>query len=176
MTNQVYVAKLGKTVGLNGQLKLYIDSDFPEQFSKNTTFTTNKKTTLTIESFNAKSNIVKFIGIDSIDDAKKLTNQQLFVSLEDTKNICKLEENQYFWFDLIGCEIIEDGENLGKIADIQRFPQCDYFEVDTNNILVEEKSLAKRFLLPYIPEYIASVDISSKTITTNGALDILYAS
>lgn len=34
MKDKIYVAKLGKTVGLKGDLKLFIDSDFPEQFKK----------------------------------------------------------------------------------------------------------------------------------------------
>ena len=29
--NKVYVAKLGKAVGLQGHLRLFIDSDFPMQ-------------------------------------------------------------------------------------------------------------------------------------------------
>ena len=32
--DKIYIAKLGKTVGLKGQQKLHIDSDFPEQFKK----------------------------------------------------------------------------------------------------------------------------------------------
>ena len=32
--NKVYVAKLGKAVGLQGHLRLFIDSDFPMQFKK----------------------------------------------------------------------------------------------------------------------------------------------
>ncbi|MEA3314682.1 MAG: 16S rRNA processing protein RimM, partial [Campylobacterota bacterium] len=76
--DKVYVAKLGRTVGLNGQQKLIIDSDFPEQFKKNKKFITDKKQELRIETFNSKNNTVKFIGIDSVDDAKKLTNRQIF--------------------------------------------------------------------------------------------------
>ena len=41
-SNNIYVAKLGKAVGLQGHLRLFIDSDFPEQFKKGATFTTNR--------------------------------------------------------------------------------------------------------------------------------------
>jgi 16S rRNA processing protein RimM len=176
MQDNVYVAKIGKAVGLQGQLKLHIDSDFPEQFVKNSTFITNKNTTLIIESFNKKSGVVKFVGFDRVDDAKKLINQQLFSTLEDTKNNCKLDENQYFWFDLINCEIKENDQILGTIVDIQRYPQCDYFEIATSKFLVDEKALSKKFLLPYLPQYIKSVDIENKIVLAQGAMQILEAS
>ena len=71
MHSEVYVAKIGKTVGLKGQLKLHIDSDFPEQFKKNLILYTDKNQKLVIESYNATSKAVKFIGIDTIEAAKK---------------------------------------------------------------------------------------------------------
>ncbi len=174
--DKVYIAKLGKTVGLQGQLKLHIDSDFPEQFSKNSQFVTNKNVTLTIENFNTKNNTVKFKGIDTIDDAKKLINSLIFTTLEDTKDNCTLDENQYFWFDLIDCAIIENDEILGTVVDIHRYPTCDYFEIKTSDILVKEKELSKTFLLPYIEQYIISVNIEDKSILVKCAFDILEAS
>jgi 16S rRNA processing protein RimM len=175
LSNKVYIAKIGKTVGLHGQLKLHIDSDFPEQFKKNSQFITNKKTTLIIESFNSKNNTVKFIGFDTIDDAKKLTNKQLFVSQEDTREICNLSEKQFFWFDIIGCNIIENGEILGKVTDVQRMPLSDYLEVETDKNL-RENNYSNSFLLPYIDDYIEKVEIENKIIKVKNAKEILEAS
>ncbi len=176
MSDKVYIAKLGKTVGLHGQLKLHIDSDFPEQFKKNSQFITNKKVTLTIESFNIKNNTVKFQGIDTIDDAKKLINSQIFTSLEETKRNCNLNKDQYFWFDLENSSIIENDKVLGTVADIHRYPTSDYFEIKTADALVAEHGLSTTFLLPYIEQYIISVNIKDKLIIVKGALDILEAS
>ncbi len=176
MSDKIYIAKLGKTVGLKGQLKLHIDSDFPEQFSVNTTFKTNKNITLTIESFNKISNVVKFIGLDTIEDATKLINQQLFTSIEDTKQNCKLQKDQYFWFDLENSTIEEEGTTIGTLVEIQRYPQCDYFEIQTSKELVEERSLPSTFLLPYTPQYIIEVNTNDKIIKVQGAFEILEAS
>lgn len=173
--DKIYVAKLGRTVGLNGQQKLIIDSDFPEQFKKNTKFITDKKQELTIETFNSKNNTVKFIGIDSIDDAKKLTNRELFASKEDTKKQCELNEKQYFWFDINNCKIIENGEILGIVKDIQRMPLGDYLEIKTSKEL-QEKKYSNIFLLPYIDEYIIKVNIEEKIIYVKKAKEILEAS
>jgi 16S rRNA processing protein RimM len=175
MTNRIYIAKIGKTVGLKGQQKLIIATDFPEQFKKNTKLITDKKQELIIETYNAASNVVKFVGIDTIDDAKKLTNRQLFVSSEDTRDNCKLGDKQFFWFDMIGCEVKENDEIMGKVSDIQRMPLSDYLMIETDSILTE-KGLSDSFLLPYVDNYIISVDIEKKSIITKNAKEILEAS
>jgi len=173
MNNKIYVAKLGKAVGLKGQLRLFMDTDFPEQFKKGASFTTNKKLELIVAEYNASRELIKFEGFDNMDDAKKLTNQLLFVSKEDTKQNCELEEDEYFWFDIIGCEIIEDNKNLGSVKEIHRFPLDDYLEVSTSNELVEQ-NLPKTFLIPYNKErFIVSVDIENKIIETQDCFDIL---
>lgn len=176
MKDQVYIAKIGKTVGLKGQLKLHTDTDFPEQFSKNCSFVTNKKITLTIDTFNSTSKTVKFKELNTIEEAQRVINQQLFTTLEDTKQNCILNDNQFFWFDLVGCKIIENGLYLGDITEVQRFPQCDYFEIQTSKNLVENKNLSKVFLLPYNDNYIINVDIQNKEINVKDAMDILEAS
>ena len=173
--DRIYIAKIGRTVGLKGQQKLIIDTDFPEQFKKNTKLTTDKKQELIIETYNATSNVVKFVGIDSIEDAKKLTNRQLFVSSEETRENCTLNDKQFFWFDMIGCEVKENDEILGTVSDIQRMPLSDYLMIETDPKLIE-KGFSTSFLLPYVDTYIINVNIETKLILVQEAKDILEAS
>ena len=168
------VAQFGKTVGLKGELKLNLHTDFPEQFKVGRVLKTQRGE-LKIQSYNPKRGLVKIEGYNNPEDARALTNTKVFSSEEETREYCKLKENQYFWFDLIGCIIVENSEILGKVKDISRLPQGDYFEVTTEPKLVEEGS-AKSFLLPYLPNFIRNVDIDSKTIEVTGAKDILEAS
>lgn len=170
--NEIYVAKLGKSVGLKGEMKIFIDSDFPEQFKKGATFTTNKKIKLTVKSFNPSRETIMFNEVNDIDEAKKLTNQELFSTIESTKESCTLEGNQYFWFDIISCEIYENEILLGKIIDIHRYPISDYMEIKTDNSLVNE-GLPKVFLLPYEDNYILNVDVNNKKIIVKDAKAIL---
>lgn len=170
--NDIYVAKLGKTVGLKGELKIYIDSDFPEQFVKGAVFTTNRKLKLTVNSYNSNKETILFEEASDVDEAKKLTNQELFTSIENTKDSCKLGKKQFFWFDIIGCEIYEEGEKLGLVKDIHRYPINDYLEIDTTKELIES-SLPKNFLIPYEDNFILNVDVSSKKIDVKDARAIL---
>lgn len=175
MENRIYVAKLGRTVGLNGTMKIYIDSDFPEQFKKGTNLFTDKNRQLTIQSFNPANTTIQFKEITSVEDAKKLTNRTLFVSKEETKEQCNLEENQYFWFDIVDCELYENDENLGKVLEIQRLPLADYLLVQTSQNL-QRQNYSKQFLIPYQDPYIQNVDIEHKKIIVTNCKDILEAS
>ena len=51
-SNDIFVAKLGKAVGLQGHLRLFIDSDFPEQFKKGAVFKTNRNLELKVDEYN----------------------------------------------------------------------------------------------------------------------------
>jgi len=95
-SNNIYVAKLGKAVGLQGHLRLFIDSDFPEQFKKGAVFSTNRNLQLKILEYNASRELVKFENYEDIDSAKKLTNQELYSTIEQTKENCKLAKNEFF--------------------------------------------------------------------------------
>ncbi|RBQ25984.1 ribosome maturation factor RimM [Arcobacter sp. CECT 9188] len=174
MKNSIYVAKLGKAVGLQGHLRLFIDSDFPEQFKKGAVFTTNRKLELKVLEYNEKRELVRFEDYLDMDSAKKLTNSELFTSIENTKELCKLNENEHFWFDLIACEVYENGLKLGKVKDMHRFPLNDYLEITTDIELVDNKNLPKTFLIPHIlDKFIESIDIESKKIIVKNSYDIL---
>lgn len=175
MSDKVYVAKIGKSVGLKGDLKLFIVSDFPEQFKKDAVFTTNKKIELKIENFNAKNSTVKFYGFDDVDEAKKLTNSLLYTSKEESNKNIKLEKDQYFWYDIIDCEVKENDKILGIVKDVQRFAVDDFLFITTSEELVK-KEYPKSFLIPYIDRYIIKVDIKNKTIHTQDCLEILQHS
>ena len=171
--NKVYVAKLGKAVGLQGHLRLFIDSDFPEQFKKGAIFTTNRNLILKVIECNLNKDLIKFENYEDVDLAKKLTNSELFTTEEATKEYCKLKENEFFWFDLISCEIFENDLLLGKVKDINRYPLNDYLEVQTSSELVS-KELPKVFLIPHIfDKFIEKVDIENKKIFVKNAFDIL---
>ncbi len=168
------VARLGRSVGLKGELRFFDLSDFPEQFKAGATFASDRGE-LEIERINHKRGTIKFKGIDTPEDAKKLTNAYLYSDEESTKSQMELDEDEYFWFDIIGCELYEEGERLGKVAEIQRLPSADYLIVETDEKLRSE-GYPKSFLVPFLDRFIGEVDTAAKRIETKGAKDILEAS
>jgi 16S rRNA processing protein RimM len=175
MTNDdSLIAQIGRTIGLWGDLKFHLHTDFPEQFKVGNTYKSNRGE-LTIADINFTRGIIRFTGYESIDSAKKLTNTKLYANIEQTKENCDLAEGQHFWFDMIGCVVKQDDEVLGVIEDIQRMADTDYLAIKTADILVEE-GMSKTFLIPYIDRYMINADTEEKIVYTKDAKDILEAS
>lgn len=168
------IAQIGRTIGLWGDLKFHIHTDFPEQFKVGNTYKSNRGD-LTIADINFTRGIVKFRGYESIDSAKKLTNTKIYANIEQTKDNCDLKEGQHFWFDVIGCSVKQDDEVLGVIEDIQRMGDTDYLLLKTDDALVKAE-LPKTFLIPYIDRYVLKSEIEEKTVYVKDAKDILEAS
>ncbi|SFZ97845.1 16S rRNA processing protein RimM [hydrothermal vent metagenome] len=171
---QFYIAQIGRTIGLWGDLKLNLHTDFPEQFQIGSTFKTDRGE-LTISDINFKRGTVRFVGYESIDSAKKLTNAKMYTDLEKTKENCNLKDGEFFYFDIEGCTVVQDELVLGKVDDIQRMVDIDYLVINTDDALVEE-GFSKNFLLPYIDRYVVKSNIEEKKIYTKDAKDILEAS
>lgn len=174
MSDRVYIAKLGKSVGLKGENRLILDSDFPEQFYEGATFET-KRGTLKVQYYNEDRGLIKFEGISTREDARALTNLELYTTQEATKEFCELEEGEYFWFDVIGCLVFEGDVLLGKVTSVERLEPTDYLMIKTDESLLEEKR-AKSFMIPYIDHFVLNTDVENKRIEVEGGLDILEAS
>ena len=172
--NRIVVAKIGKTIGFKGYLKLHILSDFNEQFNVKKVWETSFGE-LEVERFDSKKSLIKFKNFDNIENSKQLTNHLLYSTIEETRELCKLEKDEFFWFDIIGLNIIEQNNLLGIVKEIERIGNTDYLLIETSENLIKN-GLPKTFMLPYIDQYIQNVDIENKQIIVNGGLDILEAS
>ena len=169
MKNKIPIAKIGKTYGIKGWQKIHLLTDFPEQFKPNTTFESDK-INLTIEKIDLKRGLVKFKGVDTPEDAKKLTNRMLYTTEEETRENIKLKEGEYFWFDIEGCDVYENDKRLGKVKEIER-ADVDYLIINTDEELIKE-GYPKRFLIDF-KRHVKDVDLENKKINALGAIDIL---
>jgi 16S rRNA processing protein RimM len=171
----LHIATLGKVVGLKGDLKLHIKSDFPEQFVKGASFFLNKKEKITLSDVNHERGLVKISGFTSPESVQKFTNAKLYTTLEDTKKNCHLDKGQFFWFDIVGCSVYEDEKLLGTVNEVERIAIADYLSVKTDDKLVANGH-AKNFLVPYHEPFILETNIDDKIIKVSGAIGILEAS
>jgi 16S rRNA processing protein RimM len=172
MQDKIYIAKIGKAVGLHGELKLHLDTDFPEQFKAGAQFELSNKQIVTIEHYNKKRGVVKFKDYNDCDIVRKLINKEVYTDPNTTREQCNLSKKQHFWFDIIGSKIIEDDKTLGIVKDISRLPIADYLEISTTQELIDQK-LPKVFMIPYLDQYILEVNTKSKTIKTQNTFEIL---
>lgn len=179
----ILVAKCGKTIGLKGEIKLIIYSDFLEVFTKGNVFLCKGAESkldsaffLTLQSFNPHKNSATFAEITSIERAKNLTSMLLFSTKSLTQKQCVLSENEHFWFEIIGRSVVENGERIGVVSEIERIGSIDYLiiEVDCAIFAKYPHIKAKRFYLPYISRYVLSAE--NGVVAVQDALLVLESS
>lgn len=96
--------------------------------------------------------ILKFKGIDNINDVEKYRRATLLVTRE---NAVPLAENEYFIADLIGLSAVSDeGEELGTITDV--------LQTGANDVYVVTTPQKEEILVPAIRECILAVDLDAR--------------
>ncbi|DAB32985.1 MAG TPA: 16S rRNA processing protein RimM [Sulfurospirillum sp. UBA11407] len=166
------VARLGRLVGLKGELKLHLHSDFPEQFCKGKVFSTQKNLVLEIATYNQNKGLISFVGYQDRDKASALVNSFLFTTKEQSQNDCKLEEGEFFWFEVIGSTIQENEKILGSVVEIERIEPVDYLVVQTDESLVKD-GMSKTFFIPFIERYVLRFDKEAKIVFVKDGLELL---
>ena len=102
--------------------------------------------------------IVKFKGIDDINDIEKYKGKSLFVARE---NAVELEEDEYYIGDLIGMDVYTDEseERFGVLKDVM--------ETGANEVYIVQSERYGEVLLPAIHECILEVDPEEKKMTVH---------
>ena len=114
---------------------------------------------LTVESvkFFKQFVILKFKGIDNINDIEKYKTKSLYVT---RANAVRLRKDEYFIADLLGVDVWEDnGEKLGVLKDV--------IETGANDVYVITLEDGKELLIPAIKECILDVDIENRKMTVH---------
>ena len=153
------VGVITTTHGVRGEVKVFPTTDDPQRFKKlkNVILDNGKeRRDLEISSVKFFKNLVilKFKGIDNINDVEKYKKADLYVTRE---NAVPLEEGEYFIADLIGLKATSDeGEDLGTLTDV--------IQTGANDVYVFSKDGMQDLLVPKIADCIKEVNIEEGTI------------
>ena len=95
--------------------------------------------------------IVKFRGLDRIEDVEGYLKHDLYVSREDA---IELGENEYFVGDVIGLKVItDDGRVLGILDDVMETGANDVY------VIASQEEPGKEILLPVIRDVILETSL-----------------
>ena len=170
MEDLFLVGIIASTHGVRGEVKVYPTTDDPRRFRrlKEVGLDTGKeKMNLEIEGvkFFKQFVILKFKGLDNINDIEKYRQKSLYVT---RKNAVRLQRDEYFIADLIGLKVQdEDGKELGTVKDV--------IETGANDVYEVEMADGKSLLLPAIKQCILNVDVENGTMQVHvleGLLDL----
>ncbi|SFG10988.1 16S rRNA processing protein RimM [Lachnospiraceae bacterium C7] len=154
MKDKLQVGVITSTHGIRGEVKVYPTTDDVNRFKKlKNVILDDGKVQLDLEvervKFFKNLVILKFKGIDNINDIEKYKKASLFVRREDA---VELEENEFFIADLIGLKVESDeGEDLGKIADV--------LQTGANDVYIIKKAGEEDLLVPAIHECVKEINI-----------------
>ncbi|EET61698.1 16S rRNA processing protein RimM [Marvinbryantia formatexigens DSM 14469] len=162
MEQYLQVGVVSSTHGIRGEVKVYPTTDDAARFKKlKEVFAETKhgNVPLAIEQVKFFKNMVilKFKGIDNINDVEKYRGCPLLVTRE---NAVKLAPGEYFLCDLIGLSVSTDtGEELGTLTEVIRTGANDVYVVKTKN--------EKEVLIPNTKECIIEVSLEKNTMTVH---------
>mgnify|MGYP004611078995 FL=1 len=170
MEDLLQVGIITSTHGVRGEVKVYPTTDDPRRFRrlKEVVLDTGReKLNLEIEGvkFFKQFVILKFKGLDNINDIEKYRQKSLYVT---RKNAVRLQRDEYFIADLIGLKVQdEDGTELGTVKDV--------IETGANDVYEVEMADGRSLLLPAIKQCILNVDVENGMVQVHvleGLLDL----
>ena len=154
MENILQVGVITSTHGVRGEVKVFPTTDDVRRFKrlKEVILDTGKEQiTLEIEGvkFFKQFVILKFKGLDNINDVEKYRQKSLYVTRE---NAVRLRKDEYFIADLMGLRVQnEDGEVIGVLREV--------LETGANDVYVIDLDDGRELLLPAIKQCVLNVDI-----------------
>lgn len=154
------VGVITSTHGIRGEVKVFPTTDDPARFQtlENVILDTGKEQIpLQIEGvkYFKQFVILKFKGIDNINDIEKYRKMPLLVAREDA---LPLAEDEYYMADILGMQVVtEDGAPFGTLKDVM--------ETGANDVYVIDTSSHGEVLVPAIKDCILDVNVEEKKMT-----------
>ena len=169
MEDLLRVGVIANTHGIRGEVKVFPTTDEKERFKdliKVILDMGKEQKVLEIQSVRFFKNLVilKFKGIDNINDIEMYKGKDLLVTREDA---VPLEEGEYFIADLLDLDVYSDeDEKIGVLYDVM--------QTSANDVYVVKTEEGKEILLPAIDECILDIDLEENRMTVHimeGLLD-----
>ncbi|MFI3202440.1 MAG: ribosome maturation factor RimM [Eubacteriales bacterium] len=169
MDKLLQVGVISSTHGLKGEAKVFPTTDDVNRFKKLKQVTLVKngiEEILEIQSikFFKKLVIVKFKGIDDIDEVLPYKGDSLYVTREQA---VPCEKDEYFIADLIDLTVVDEEEKeLGRLKEVIR--------TGANDVYVVELLNGQDCLIPAIKECILQIDVKGRKMKVHvmeGLLD-----
>lgn len=157
MEDLLQVGGIANTHGVRGEVKVFPTTDDPKRFCDLKTVLLDagdeyRKLEIQKVRFFKQFVILKFKGIENINDIEKYKGKGLWITREQA---VELKEDEYFITDLIGlCVKNEEEEEIGFIKDVMTTAANDVYVVALKN--------GTELLLPAIKQCILNVNMEEK--------------
>lgn len=147
----VYIGKYTNTHGLKGEIKILSDFEYKDEVFKvgNNIIINDKKYEIGSYRIHKGYDMVKLVGINSINDIELLKGSNVYIDNDDYNF-------EYVYNDLIGFKIY-DTDFRGEVIEIIKNKLYPLLKVKYN----------KNYLIPFTDIFISKVDLDKKIIYIN---------
>lgn len=163
MDELVAIARIVRPRGLRGEAVAELLTDFPERFEGLEKVTAvlpgGQRRELNLQNawFQKDRIVLKFEGLDSVEDAEALRDAEICVPEQDA---VELEEGEFFDWQLEGCDAVTpEGELVGKVREIMRTGGTEILVIDVPD--------GREILIPFAESICTDVDTEGKRITVD---------
>ena len=170
MDKYVSVGKILNFHGIKGEAKVGFSQNRQDfVLSLKSVYVKNghdyKELVITSSRLNNKFLIIKFGGIDSIDELLEYKGSLLFVKEETIRE--NLEEDEFLIDELVGMGVYdkETGKSLGFVIGVSNNGATDLLSVKTNTKHIS--------LIPFVKAIVPDVNIKEKKIVINNIEGLL---
>jgi 16S rRNA processing protein RimM len=157
----ITLARVVKTQGRHGEVGAETHSDIPNRFAAGMKLfalakSQDARRELEVEDIWPHKGllVLKFAGVDSISDAEVLIGSELQVPVAQR---AKLEQGWTYVSDLIGCTVLDRGQEIGRIDDVQ-------FGAGEAPLLIVANRAGKTFEVPFAEAYLEGVDTAQHQV------------
>ena len=113
--------------------------------------------------FTPKSGIIKFEGIDTLNDILEYKNCLVFVEESIIRDF--LEEDEFLIDELVGLDVYDGDVKVGAIVGVSNNGASDLLSVKTNS--------KKICFVPFVKAIVLSVDIKTRKVQINNIEGLL---
>lgn len=148
--DRIRIGKIVNVKGLRGELKIYPYTDYMERFEE-LGYLYIEKTRYEIMkvTYHKGMPIIKFQGIDSVEEAQKYRNGAIYIDHDQTR---QLDKDEFLIIDLIGIDVIDKSGKIGTLKDVLTHTAQDIYVIKTES---------KEILVPAVSEFIKKIDIEN---------------
>jgi len=152
----------GKIVGVHGirgGIKIHSNLESPENFATYKKFYIDgKEMKLALNFVKGNIAVVHLEGIRKREQAEEMVGKEIFI---DKTEMPGLKGNEFYYSDLIGLKVMENGRHIGNMIDVANHGAGDIFEIE---FLAKEKGTK---FYPFKKTIFPKIDIPNGTVEMN---------
>jgi 16S rRNA processing protein RimM len=166
MIEKVCIGEISNVHGIKGQVLVRSFAENVEMFTDGTELTDKSgNNTFTFTKFAPHKNsfLATLEGIETREAAEEIKGTKIYI---DRDALPETQEDEAYYVDLIGLNVIEDGQAIGGVIAVQNFGASDLLEIKRDG--------ARNIYLPYTDKTILKIDGDDIHVRFPGGLKELY--